>query len=332
MELVGGQRARVKPRLGFRPWVAAAMAAVLAACVASPGAAGVPLVTLTDEEIERIAAHGPWPPPFRPDPGNEWSGDTRAITLGQRLFEDVRLSTDSAMSCATCHQPERAFTDGLKRGIGWRVLDRNTPSVLDIAFTQGADRLAGGGLLAQSVRPLLSPAEMNTTPGHLRRLFSGDADYLVAFTELVETPVGEMVDREVLATAGGMLAAYQETLVTPRTAFDDFRDALVAMDHRSASAYPVSAQRGLKLFVGRAQCGQCHSGPAFTHGGKASGSGPAFMAGIAPRVPGLRAVSLTAPYLRDGRAATLEELVRVHAPVRLDAIDVAHVVAFLESL
>ena len=308
------------------------MAAVLAAFVASPGAAGGPLVALTDEEIERIAAHGPWPTPVRPDPGNEWSGDTRAIALGQRLFGDARLSTDSAMSCATCHQPARAFTDGLKRGIGWRVLDRNTPSVLDIAFTQGADRLTGGGLLAQSVRPLLSPAEMNTTPGHLRRLFSGDADYLTAFTELAKTPVGEMDDDGVLAMAGRALAAYQETLVTPRNAFDDFRHALVARDHRAAAAYPVAAQRGVKLFVGRAQCSQCHSGPAFTHGGKSSVSGPAAMAGIVPRVSGLRAVSLTAPYLRDGSAPTLEEVVRVHAPVRLDAIDAAHLVAFLESL
>lgn len=334
----------------------------------------------TDEEIERISAHGPWPPAPYLDPGNPWSGEASAIVLGERLFGDPRLSTDSAMSCATCHQPDRAFTDGRERGLGWRVLERNTPTLLNIAFTQTEEALTAGSLRAQSVRPLLSPAEMNTTPGHLRRLFSTDDVYREAFSDLAAQPAAALADARLLAVTGKVLAAYQQTLVTPRTPFDDFRDALVAGDPGAAALYPAAAQRGLRVFVGRAGCTHCHAGPAFSQGGfgfagigaggdregspdsrpsaeatllpepfrdwtarvsaqdASTGHGPAVVGvpgsvgSVWIRVPGLRAVSRTAPYLHDGSIPTLERVVRSHSSVELDEAEIADLVAFLRTL
>src|SRR4029077_18588165 len=113
------------------------------------------------------------------------------------------------------------------------------------------------------------------------------ADYARAFG----TPAD---DETVLANVGRALAAYQETLVSGRTPFDDFRDALEMGDAGRMARYPEGAQRGVRIFV--AECSSCHAGPKFSSG--------AIVDGI--RVPGLRNVALTAPYMHDGRVATLD--------------------------
>lgn len=341
-------RKSIRARFG---WLTACVVLGLMAVVAVQTTASDRHVTFTDQEVARIFEHGPWPPePFR-NPGNPWSGEPRAVALGERLFGDPRLSTDSAMSCATCHQPSRAFTDGRERAIGWRVLERNTPTVLNVAFTQTAEALVAGSLQAQSVRPLLSPAEMNTTAAHLRRLFSTAEAYRGAFMALAGESVGALPDSTVLALTGKALAAYQETLITPRTAFDDFRDAVVLGDSAAADVYPAAARRGLHLFVGPARCSECHAGPAFTDGGfgfAGIGAGedreveavpapapdvaPALVGAVQVRVPGLRAVSRTAPYLQDGSIPTLELLLRTHSAVPLDEAEIEDLTAFLGTL
>ena len=75
------------------------------------------------------------------------------------------------------------------------------------------------------------------------------------------------------------LAAYQATLVSPRTAFDDFRDALARGDERAAARYPEAAQRGLRLFIGEARCSVCHAGPSFSNGEFADIGVPFFVPG-----------------------------------------------------
>src|SRR5207237_9581060 len=106
----------------------------------------------------------------------------------------------------------------------------------------------------------------------------------------------------VLGDVGKALAAFQETLVSGRTPFDDFRDTLERGDAAAAARYPPAAQRGAALFVGKALCSGCHAGPHFTtsehHGGF--------------RVPGLRNVAITVTYMNDGRLATqLEDVTRL---------------------
>ncbi|HEV3007718.1 MAG TPA: cytochrome c peroxidase [Burkholderiales bacterium] len=342
------------------------------------------------EEIAKILQHGPWPPPPARDPSNRVSGKREAIAFGEKLFFEPRISGTGSVLCATCHAPFRAFQDGRPRAFGLQEVDRNTPSVINTRFSRwyGWD---GGhdSLWSQSVRPLLEPREMSASPAHVagvvRRLFS--VEYASAFGRAV--PVE---DDEVLVDVGKALAAFQETLVSGRTPFDDFRDALA---NNKQADYPVAAQRGLKIFIGKGNCTVCHFGPHFTNGEFAD-TGVPFFAGRGRvdsgrhegikrlkgnahnllgrfnddeargtaigtrhvelqhrnfgewRVPGLRNVALTAPYMHNGSLATLRDVVkhyselneeRLHAdgerilkPLKLTQAEVDDLVAFLESL
>jgi cytochrome c peroxidase len=220
-------------------------------------------------------------------------------------------------------------------------------------------------------------------------------------------------DEAVLVDAAKLIAAYVGSLVSGRTAFDQFRDALLRGDPAAAAAYPLAAQRGLKLFVGRAGCGNCHVGPMFSNGefadigrpfficpgvvdpgrqggivalrasrynllsrwaedqrdrasaagtpGSADVSGDTQDAALKTRhlaalhrnfgefkVPSLRNVALTAPYLHDGSLATLDDVLshysdldleRLHAdgeqllkPQHFSGLERADLLAFLHSL
>ena len=218
----------------------------------------------SEEEKRKVLAHGPWPPPLAPDPSNRVSGKPEAIALGQKLFFEPRLSGSGSVLCATCHAPFRAFQDARARAVGLAEGDRNTPSLLNVRFSRwfGWD---GGqdSLWAQSIRPLFDPREMQVelprAAATVRALYS--ADYEKAFGQPVPAD-----DQQVLVDAGKALAAYQETLVSGRTPFDDFRDSLERNDPGTAARYPLSAQRGLKIFIGKGNCSLCHFGPRFTNG------------------------------------------------------------------
>jgi cytochrome c peroxidase len=312
-------------------------------------------VHFSDDEFAAILRHGPWPPPAPRDPSNRVSGRRAAIAFGERLFFEPRLSGTGSVLCATCHAPFRQFQDGRPRAFGLGEVDRNTPSLVNVAFYRwyGWD---GGhdSLWSQSIRPLLDAREMRASPGQVARIVRTlfPKDYEGAFGR---PPPRD--DEQLLVDAGKALAAFQESLVSARSAFDDFRDALARDDPGALRRYPPEAQRGLKIFVGRGNCNVCHFGPLFTNGEFAD-IGIAFFAapgrvdpgrhgGIARlkaspynllgrfsddhartsatgtrhveaqhrnfgefRVPGLRNVALTAPYMHDGSLATLDEVVR----------------------
>jgi cytochrome c peroxidase len=244
---------------------------LLAACAAFVGwlpatAVTPPLLDFSTDELQRIQRHGPWPPPPATDPGNAVAAKPAAIELGQQLFFDPRLSIDGTMSCATCHQPLLAFTDARKRSRGRQELDRNAPSLWNAAHARwyGWDG-AADSLWAQSIRPILHAHEMDATPQHVRDTLARDAElacrYRKAFGHAPE------VDAEaVLVGASKAIGAFVGTLVSGRTAFDAFRDALARGDAKAAARYPLPAQRGLKLFVGRGNCHLCHVGPLFSNG------------------------------------------------------------------
>ena len=217
-------------------------------------------IRFDEQERAAILQHGPWPPPFRPDPSNRVSGRPEAVALGEKLFFEPRLSGPGSVLCATCHAPGRAFQDGKPRGFGLAQVDRNTPSVLNVRYSRwfGWDG-AHDSLWSQSVRPFLDPKEMDASakqsPTRSAKLFS--APYRASSAR------SRQDDETVLINVGKALAAYQETLITGRTPFDDFRDAL---EKNETSDYPAAAQRGLKIFVGKGSCAVCHFGPAFTNG------------------------------------------------------------------
>lgn len=344
----------------------------------------------TEEETRTIVSHGPWPPPARRDPSNRVSGKPEAVAFGEKLFFDPRLSGTGSVLCATCHVPFRGFHDGRARGFGIADVDRNTPSLFNVGLYRwyGWDG-AHDSLWSQSIRPLLDEREMKATPAHVasvvRNIFV--ADYKNAFGK---NPPAD--DEQVLVDVGKALAAYQETLVSGRTPFDDYRDALAA---GREAPYPESARRGLKIFVGKGNCSVCHFGPQFTNGEFADVGVPFFAgkgrvdsgrhAGVRKladnphnllgrynddaarssaagtrhvelqhrnfgefRVPGLRNVARTAPYMHNGSLATLRDVVkhyselneerlhidgeRILRKLSLTGDEAEDLVAFLESL
>jgi cytochrome c peroxidase len=351
---------------------------------------GFQLADFSKEEIAKILQHGPWPPPPARDPSNRVSGKREAIAFGGKLFFEPRLSGTGSVLCASCHVPFRAFQDARARAFGLMEVERNTPTLLDVRLYRwyGWDG-AHDSLWSQSIRPLLDEREMRSSPQKVaqvvRTLFA--VDYESAFGR---SPPAN--DEDVLVDVGKALAAYQETLVSGRTAFDDFRDAL---EKGIPSDYPPAAQRGLKIFVGKGNCSTCHFGRHFSNGEFAD-TGVPFFAGpgkVDPgrhegikrlkanpynllgrynddsskanqvgtrhvelqhrnfgewRVPSLRNVALTAPYMHAGSHATLRDVVshyselkedRLHAdgervlkPLKLTQAEREDLVAFLESL
>jgi len=367
--------------------------AVLALLLLAASAASA--ATFSDEDARKIATHGPWPAPWSRDPSNRVSGNPHAIDLGERLFFERRLSVNGRLSCSSCHLPERNWTDGLPRAVGLKEVDRNAPSVVNVRYHHwfGWDG-AHDSLWAQSINPILDPRELGMSAASVAKLLREDKDLSCRFRRTYgSAPAPD--DEKVLVDAAKALAAFQETLVSGRTAFDDFRDALARGDQAVMARYPEAAQRGLKLFVGKGACDTCHSGPAFTNGefhdtgipffvrpgevdpGRYGGikkvladrmnllgpynDDPKRSTAVGTRhvsleqrnfgefkVPSLRNLESSMPYMHNGSLATLRDVVkhyseispdRLHSdgeailkPLHLSDSEVADLVAFLGTL
>jgi cytochrome c peroxidase len=221
----------------------------------------------TDSEIKIILSHGPWPAPAPHDPTNRVSGKPAAIEFGTRLFFDQRLSGKGTLSCASCHVPERNWTDNLRRGVGMAEVDRNTPTLMNLLAGRwyGWDG-ASDSLWSQSLRPILDERELAATPRHVARLVRDDEQLSCRYRKTFGTPPSPADDEAVFVDVGKALAAFQETLMSGRTPFDQFRDALAGAVPPPSWSYSEPAQRGLKIFVGKGGCTSCHSGPNFTNG------------------------------------------------------------------
>ena len=363
------------------------------ALLASAGAQAQ-VLDFSDAERRAILRHGPWPAPWAPDPSNRVSGVAEAIELGERLFFEPRLSPSGKVLCATCHVPFRGWQDGRARAFGLADADRNTQSVVNVRYNRwfGWDG-AGDSLWAQSVRPILDAREMGGSQAQAAALVRADAELSCRYGKTFGVPP-PADDALVLAGIGKALAAFQETIVSGRSPFDDFRDALSKNDFSFMKNYPLAAQRGLRIFVGRGNCSACHFGPNFSNGEFHDTGVPFFVAGGADagrhggirklqanpfnllgrhsddreggsaiktrhvalehrnfgefKVPGLRNVAQSAPYMHSGSLATLADVVghysaispdRLHSdgesllkPLRLNREEAADLVAFLESL
>jgi cytochrome c peroxidase len=221
-------------------------------------------LTFTAAELRHIQALGPWPPPPRKDPSNRVSGHPQAIELGRRLFADARMSPVGYIACVTCHQPDRAFTDLKARAHGLADLPRNTPSLFNLSQQRwfGRDG-ASDSLWLASIRPMLDEREFDGSAAITVKLFVRDPELATCYRKVFGVSPLQNSERTVV-NVGKALAAYQETLVTGRTSFDDFRDAAVRGDTAAAARYPQAALRGFKLFAGEAKCINCHSGPNFS--------------------------------------------------------------------
>jgi cytochrome c peroxidase len=255
----------IVPRLAFAAVSFACM--VLWSCLSAADESPAATPSFSDAEIKLILSHGPWPIPLAPDPSNRVSGKPDAIELGTVLFFDQRLSGSGTKACATCHVPERNWTDNLSRGIGMAQLDRNTPTIMNLRGQHwyGWDG-AADSLWSQSLRPILDVRELGATPRHVASLLRNDEQLSCRYRRVFGAPPSPTDDETVFVNVGKVLAAFQETLVSGRTPFDQFRDALARGESPSAQTYSTPAQRGLQLFVGKGGCSACHAGANFTSG------------------------------------------------------------------
>lgn len=241
--------------------------AVISTVAAGPVAVAGERPAFDPEEVARILSHGPWPMAWSPDPSNRVSGKPAAAALGRRLFFDARLSRFGALSCSFCHKPEKAWGDGRVQASSVARLDRNTLPLYNVRqFRWFSWDGAADSLWMQSVRPLIDPRELAASPEHVRSVVAGDAKLAAAYRQVFGQRVSEGQPETALVNVAKAMAAFQETIVTGRTPFDDYRDALAAGDKHAMARYPAAAERGLKIFVGAGGCGRCHMGPLFTDG------------------------------------------------------------------
>jgi cytochrome c peroxidase len=274
------------------------------------------------------------------------------VELGRKLFFDARLSADGKISCASCHDPKLAFTDGksVAEGIAGRRGARNSPTLLNAMFNAGqfwdgrADTLED-----QAVQPLVNPLEMgNESYDEVVTRLRAIPEYRAEF----QSVFGSEVKIELVGKA---ISAYERTLVSGDAPFDSF----IAGDR---SAISEEAKRGFALFRGRARCSRCHTfsdalpffsdfnyhntGVAMNHPNFDRLSRQAYAVietdkarevidGLAKleggqelgrvlityqvfdigsyRTPSLRNIALTAPYFHDGSAKTLADVVRFYS-------------------
>jgi cytochrome c peroxidase len=245
-------------------------------------------------------------PPLPADPSNRFADDPRAAALGERLFFDARLSVNGQVSCATCHRPELSFQDGLPLAQGVGVTDRRTMPLAGMAYSPW---LFWDGrkdsLWAQALGPLENPVEHGGTRAQYAHLIAAHyrAEYEALFGALpdltglpaVAGPVDDPAARaawealdpaaraavtQIFVNMGKAIAAFERTILPAPTRFDAYVEALLAGDARAmrASLSPDEVA-GLRLFIGPANCVQCHNGPLFTDND--------FHNTAVPAVPGL---------------------------------------------
>jgi cytochrome c peroxidase len=327
----------------------AVVAALAAASCSSPArAVGTP-----------VAIDAPLGLPAVPIPAdNPPTAD--AIELGRKLFFDARLSGDNTVSCATCHNPQLSFTDGLpgSKGIKGKIGRRNAPTVLNAAYysTLFWDGRAAS-LEQQAGGPIANPDEMGQPHDLSIRKFEKIPEYEKEF-EQVFGPGRLTIEKIEMA-----LASFERTLVSGDSPFDRYRYG------GDKTALSAEAIRGLEIFTDkkRGNCSTCHEvgekfavftdGKFHNLGAGINAKGDFTDLGRyeqtkveadkgAFRTPDLRNVAKTAPYMHDGSLKTLKDVVDFYdgggtsnpqldkeiKELKLSERDRADLVAFLESL
>ncbi len=248
----------------------------------------------------------------RPAPAAPSSGEQKAREdLGAQLFADTRLSRDGTVSCASCHDPARAFTDGrtTAQARDGTPLQRNTPSLYNLAWS--AFFFADGratSLEHQALVPLTATNEMGGEMTSIVARLTADPDVTARFAQAF--PAAPHVNEASVVAA---LTAYERTLVSPETRFDQW----VAGDDTALSA---AERAGFTVFVGKGGCVGCHGGWRFTDDGfrdiglPGDDPGRSAIVGGSPelrqfKTPSLREVAGTEPYMHDGSLATLRAVI-----------------------
>lgn len=302
----------------------------------------------TDEPVPYPVATPSWFPKMEIPTENQLT--QARIDLGRKLFYEPLLSSDSTVSCGSCHQQEKAFSDGIPIAIGVNNVMglRNAPTLANIGYSPYFFHDGGVETLElQSQQPIFSVEEMNfSIAGFLERI-EDDAEYKRMFNEAY----GRAPDAFGISRA---ISAFQRTFISANSRYDQYA--------YQGKKQALSAQeiRGKELFFSdRTKCANCHEAPLFTNYQfeniglyqQYADSGRARISHLSQdngkfKVPTLRNVALTAPYMHNGSLQTLEEVVEHfntggvgHAnqsdniyPLNLTQTEKADLVAFLNTL
>ncbi|HEY8595224.1 MAG TPA: cytochrome c peroxidase [Devosiaceae bacterium] len=273
-------------------FLALGLAALLSGCSDS-GGANVPDWTAKDRALIGSLSLSTLPR-LRPDPSNRVSDDPAAARFGQALFFDKRLSGNGQVACATCHDPDRQFQDGLPLAKGIGTTARRAMPIagtayspfmfwdgrrdsqwaqalgpLESAVEHGTDRTAVAHQVvanyAENYRSLFGPLpDLSAVPASASPL--GSAESRQAWAEMTAEQQDQV--NTVFANIGKAIAAFERLQMPKRGRFDAYADAIAQGNAAAANAaFSASEQRGLALFIGKASCVNCHNGPLLTDQG-----------------------------------------------------------------
>jgi cytochrome c peroxidase len=235
------------------------------------------------------------------------------VELGKQLYFDPRLSCDNTVSCASCHDPKKGWSNGSQFATGVRsqVGGRSAPTIInaaysDLQFWDGrAHRLEG-----QALGPIQNPIEMDHKLEDCVVKLNEIEGYRTQFRKVFNSDVTP----ENIAKA---IAAFERTVLSGNAPYDRFKAG-------ETSALSPAAQRGMKVFFNKGHCSACHAGPNFTdqafHNVGVGMNNPQPDLGRYEvskllgdkgsfKTPTLREIARTAPYMHDGSLKTLEEVV-----------------------
>jgi len=245
-------------------------------------------------------------------------------TLGRVLFYDGRLSKKSINSCASCHQQAFSFSDPAQFSTGFSggLTTRNSMSLLNAGFYPNGHFFWDERAIsaeAQASGPITNPVEMGMTMSALVTKLEAAGYYQPLFQKAFGT---EVIDSARIVRA---IAQFIRSMVSYRTQYDEGRAAFPPNQNPGQvnfANFTASENRGKQLFFGNAGCAQCHGTETFTSPGARNNgldlvytdNGVGAVTGNPQqnglfKSPSLRGIELSAPYMHDGRFATLEQVV-----------------------
>jgi cytochrome c peroxidase/chitodextrinase len=249
--------------------------------------------------------------------------DLNTAQLGSLLFKDPRLSKNSAVSCATCHDSTKGFSDGLaiKTGLQGTKLSFNSPTLINRAL--GRNQTLDGKFTSAAEQmwlPITHTNEMGMSVASTVSFLNSNSDYKSRFQNIF----GAAPNPSNIQLA---MAAFVNSIISGKSKFDRVEAK------ESGYAYTAAELAGKTLFFGKARCAGCHSGPNFTddqfHNTGIFNSGSFGLASISGRTednrkiktPTLRHLSMTGPYFHDGSVTTLAEVINRYIGAANDKAD-----------
>lgn len=252
------------------------------------------------------------------------------IDLGRYLFFDPILSGDGSVACAHCHHPDKGFSDGLDRSVGitGKKVSRSAPTIWNAAFLNSFFWDARARTLEEQIEgPLYNEQEMGNTRAHLLSSLNDIPDYVDLFRQAFPDSNSDTVTLDQIYTA---ITAFEASLISLNSRYDHYAHG----DHNALSSAEIKGLNVFRSFVAR--CAECHTPPLFSNqqiavlgtpepeglpldiGAEKTFDAPQLKGGF--KVPSLRNIAKTAPYMHSGRFETLRDTVEFYTRGRGHAV------------